>query len=593
MTVLVGEVKDVGLKATVGYVTVRSEVWRSAQGTTGVISREARTYPLVDGRFRTDFMDPGPVEIEIVADGCYKKLRFDLPETGVVSLSSALETVQDYEPAVVGSARAAAAQAEIHATAAAGSAANATRSAQDAENSARRAGAVIDGAIGTVRTEFEGYAARAQQSAAEAARESAEAGQARTQAESAAEAAKGHVKDAKAAAEVAAEGAVVQAQHKLDGILSQVNAAKQAAEAARDSATASDSAAAGHATAAETHARKAAVDADSAEGDRVRAEAAANRAEAARGDAHAAAGEAKAASTGVVEAKDAAEAARDEAVQAAKSATTSAPIDGWSRTDMSQDIRDSLTRADSAITAVPRATTTTPGAVQLAGDLGGTATAPTVPGLSGKLDKSEVAATARGGSVARRTTSGTVKAATPTESDDAATKQYVDRGLSGKVSTTDMNIEPKELTVAFRDYGGALSVGEPRKDSHAATKAYVDSHALPQPVSADMEPETIVARTTTGAVKVADAVGSHEAVSLYQLKYAVWELENQMRKVLGVKEWVEWLDKVTVKSAMIKEIRGGTGTDKDVLYLKEMPAVHMTPYLPAAAGFEKPPRHDD
>src|SRR5476651_488275 len=39
-------------------------------------------------------------------------------------------------------------------------------------------------------------------------------------------------------------------------------------------------------------------------------------------------------------------------------------------------------------TAVPDASPSTRGKIQLAGDLAGTATAPTVPGLVGKIDKS-------------------------------------------------------------------------------------------------------------------------------------------------------------------------------------------------------------
>ena len=80
-------------------------------------------------------------------------------------------------------------------------------------------------------------------------------------------------------------------------------------------------------------------------------------------------------------ARTGAELARDEAVQAAESAKTGAPVDGWDVSSLSQGVRESLGRADSAITVVPTATASSAGGVKLAGDLAGTWDAPTVPGL--------------------------------------------------------------------------------------------------------------------------------------------------------------------------------------------------------------------
>ncbi len=75
-----------------------------------------------------------------------------------------------------------------------------------------------------------------------------------------------------------------------------------------------------------------------------------------------------------------------------------------------------------AAAGVADATTTTKGRVQLAGDLGGTATAPTVPGLSAKAP------------LASPTFSGTVTVPGPTNPTDAATKSYVDTTAAAGVS---------------------------------------------------------------------------------------------------------------------------------------------------------------
>lgn len=92
------------------------------------------------------------------------------------------------------------------------------------------------------------------------------------------------------------------------------------------------------------------------------------------------------------EARDEAEQHRDDAREAAENAQTGAPPEGWARSDLDAEVREDLSRARSALQDVPDATGEARGAIRLSGDLGGTATSPTVPGLAGKVNASQVAA---------------------------------------------------------------------------------------------------------------------------------------------------------------------------------------------------------
>lgn len=84
--------------------------------------------------------------------------------------------------------------------------------------------------------------------------------------------------------------------------------------------------------------------------------------------------------------RNAAEGFRDQAQEAARNAEIAAPAEGWSKAELHEDVRTSLSRADSAMQSMPEATDEARGAVRLSGDLAGSANAPTVPGLSGKSD---------------------------------------------------------------------------------------------------------------------------------------------------------------------------------------------------------------
>ncbi|MCA0444366.1 DUF285 domain-containing protein [Corynebacterium amycolatum] len=358
MTILVGDIKDVGLSPTEGTVTVFSARTRRANNAGGVITRERRDYVLSAGRFRTGELDPGRTTVELVAPGVFESWTFDLPADGTVSLVDAVELSVDYAPdsAVVNGAAAAAAKAERWAGEAAGSAAVASRARDEAVSAQASVSRVVESAVTVVRGEFTDLTGRAESAADRAV-------SARDAAESSAGAAASSAESAAASATTAG------------GHVSAVQGSAERAEQARDAAE-------GHAMSAESHAEAAAGSASAAEHS-------AGAARDAVGAVNDAASRAQAARVG-------SEQARDEAVQAAESAKTGAPVGGWDVSSLSQGVRESLGRADSAITVVPTATASSAGGVKLAGDLAGTWDAPTVPGLKDKAD-----ATALGGLVKR------------------------------------------------------------------------------------------------------------------------------------------------------------------------------------------------
>ena len=343
MTVLIGDIKDIGLRPTEGTVTVFSARTRRANGAGGVITRERRDYPLSGGRFRTAELDPGRTTVELVAPGVFESWTFDLPADGTVSLVDAVELSVDYSPdsAVVNGAAAAAAKAERWAGEAAGSAAVAGRARDEAVQARASVSRVVESAVTVVRGEFTDVTERAESAA--------------VRAEQARDAAEGSAGAAAESAESASESAAAAG----------VSAGESASSA--QAAEGSAAAAAGHVETAGSHASAAAGSAAAAEGS-------ASAARDAVGAVTDAASRAQAARVG-------SEQARDEAVHAAESAKTGAPVDGWDVSSLSQGVRESLGRADSAITVVPTATASSAGGVKLAGDLAGTWDAPTVPGL--------------------------------------------------------------------------------------------------------------------------------------------------------------------------------------------------------------------
>lgn len=432
MTILIGDVKDVGLAPTEGTVTVFSTVTRRATGTSGIVTRERREVPLVAGRFRTGALDPGRTTVELVAPGVFESWTFDLPTDGTVSLADMIENSEEYKPssAVVNAAQAAAAQAELSAQRASGFESGAERARDEAVQAQASVQRVVDGSLALVRGEFTDLTERAESAAVRAEQARDAAASSADGAASSAASAKEDADRAEAAAGKAATTAADQTRAELAGFA-------QSAAQSEQNAAGSASAAQGFAERAGVAQSGVATVAGRVEADRVRAESAAQGAEASESAAAGSAESARASADAAGGARLGAEQARDEAVQAAESAQVGAPEGGWPRESLSQGVRESLTRADSALTTVPRATSQVAGGVQLAGDLAGTWDAPTVPGLADKLNSNQVSTSAMPSSIVRRSQESTVKTDAPTQADDATPKAYVDDAVGGVQSQLD------------------------------------------------------------------------------------------------------------------------------------------------------------
>lgn len=466
MTILIGDVKDVGLRPSDGTVTVFSTVTRRATGTSGIVTRERREHPLVAGRFRTGELDPGRTTVELVAPGVFESWTFDLPTDGTVSLADMIENSEEYQPsnAVVNAAQAAAAQAELSAQRASGFESGAERARDEAVQAQASVQRVLDGSLALVRGEFTDLTERAESAAvrAEQARDAASGSSG--DAASSAVSAKEDADRAEQAAGKAATTAADQTRAELAGFA-------QAAAQSEQNAAGSASAAQGFAERAGVAQSGVATVAGRVEADRVRAESAAQGAAGSESAAAVSAESARNAADAAGGARLGAEEARDAALQAAESAQVGAPEGGWPHESLSQGVRESLTRADSALTTVPRATGQVAGGVQLAGDLAGTWDAPTVPGLADKLDKQPVSESVTAGSLVQRTEGGQVKAATPQADDDAATKSYVD----GILPKYEYDYSPTPLTMALRTSTGTMRVGDAVGPNDAVTKSQLDA----------------------------------------------------------------------------------------------------------------------
>ena len=210
----------------------------------------------------------------------------------------------------------------------------------------------------------------------------------------------GHASRAEAAATTAAGETSALVRSEFEGMLSGAESARDAAGVSETNAVQSETDAAGYADLAEQYKTAAelakndaaqskadaATSASSADGDAGAAAASATGAAQSESSAATHAQNALTYATQSEDARDESRLARDEAVQAAENAQQGVPADGWKKVELSQQVQDSLSRADTALQSIPVATASAPGAIRLSGDLGGTAQAPTVPGLAGKAD---------------------------------------------------------------------------------------------------------------------------------------------------------------------------------------------------------------
>ena len=332
------------------------------------------------GKFRVDNLDPGPIRVELEGGTVHNHgWNIDLPDEGTWSLADLVDAQVDWSPAVIGRAEAAARASRDHADRA--------EAAADRIGTAEQVGA---------------WAGEASGAADAAAQSESNAKQSELAASGYADTADGHASRAESAATTAAGETVGLVRSEFQGMLAGAESARDAAGVSETNAAQSENDAAGYVDLAEQYKTAAglfrddaaqskadaALSASSADGDAGEAAASASRAAQSESSAATHAQNALTYATQSEDARDESRIARDEAVLAAENAQQGVPADGWKKTELSQPVQDSLSRADTALQSIPVATASAPGSIRLSGDLGGTSQAPTVPGLADKSDKS-------------------------------------------------------------------------------------------------------------------------------------------------------------------------------------------------------------
>ena len=469
MTAIHGRFYDVLGKNSVATLTIRSAQTRAGTDLAGLVTTEARTIMLTGGVLPETELDPGPTVFTLEGGGVSEQWTIDVPVDGTHAFSDLAELQFDYEPAVVSQAIAARDEATRQAD----------RAKAEADRSAAGAAAVdqvvSDGAA-AVRGEFTELTERAETAASDSvtAQDKAETAQvlaerALANAEAAQEEASSFATDAAAekdAAEAARTGAET-AQAEADNAATAAGAAQAGAETAQAGAEAAQAAAATSKKGADSAKAAAAASASEAK------DAATNAAAEVRGDL-----------TDLAERAETAATAADGSKTAAKNSENKA--------------RDYAAAAAEAVSnGVADATDSNKGAIKLAGDLSGTAEAPTVPGLANKADKthshaaadvaglpaaltklSEATYAATPGALAQRGSDGTLAVATPNAAGHAATKSYVDSATaavaSGATATTGQPNDSSKLVKTGSD-GFVHIDGNPTEAAHATSKKYVDS----------------------------------------------------------------------------------------------------------------------
>ena len=411
------DVTDLGGTAKPGDKVV---LWKpAAAGSSTHAGRVISTAPvdvfLTSGKATVPDVEPGSMRVLLQCRGVESQGPIDVtvPDgTGTVTLRSLIEAQFEYAPPIVSAVQEAADNAAASERAAIQAQ---VRSEAAADRAETRVDEAINNGANLIRAEVKQDADRAvaakndaqtAQAAAELARDGAQTAASSTVADIHAEldglvtAADGHASRAESAADTAAGETSALVRSEFEGMLAGAESARDAAATSETNAAQSENDAAGYADFAEQYKTAAelakndaaqskadaALSASSADGD---AGAAAASASSAAQSESSAATHAQSALTYAGQAEDARDEsrlARDEAVQAAENAQQGAPSDGWKKAELSQPVQDSLSRADTALQSVPVATASAPGSIRLSGDLGGTAQAPTVPGLAGKSD---------------------------------------------------------------------------------------------------------------------------------------------------------------------------------------------------------------
>ncbi|MGP5147162.1 hypothetical protein [Corynebacterium variabile] len=445
MTTIFGQFHDVVGRNSVATISFRSIRTRAGTDSPGMITTEAEPITLRDGVLPDTEVDPGTTVVTLEGAGVSEQWVIDTPTEGRHDIAGLVEMQFDYEPAVVSQAVAARDEAIRQAAAAAASAKTATDQASHVDDVVKDGAATVRGEFTdlTERSEAARTGAETAQTAAEKAR--GEAGTARDDAGTARDAAEAQAKDAAASATASADSAATSDTNQKNaknyqelswkGRTDSLNAAKDAKAAKADAETARDE--------SRTHAESAASSCSDAQ------DAAVNAAGEVKDDLTDLAGQAKTAASAAKTSETNAKTSEDKARQYAESA------------------------GEVVADGVPNATDTTAGKVKLAGDLGGTADAPTVPGLADKADTKHThavgdidgldttvdavsAATyeATGGALVKRSADGTASFAVPTGANHAATKGYVDSTKTSAVSTAKTYTDSRFRVVDSEDAVG-------------------------------------------------------------------------------------------------------------------------------------------
>lgn len=405
---------------TSGTITLWSP--RLRPGGTAAITSEKRQAMLTAGVAEMD-LEPGPVVGFITGNGGTHELAFTVPsQDGDVAFLDLLAGNYVYEPEIIQAAQQAAREARLSATSAASSAA--------VVGSAKR---VLDAEAASVSA-----AAAAAESQSAASVSASAAGSSASAAGVSASDAAGSAASASASAGAASADAGLAAADRVQTGLDRARTGEDAASAASSR------------SAAET----AKSQAESARG------AAAGHAEAASVSAAAAAQSEGVAGTA---AADAAADVRDH-LQGVSSAT-----EGYATAAQSSAVAAHQSAVEAATVVsdgVADASASVKGKLQLAGDLSGTAEAPTVPGLVSKSDEGHSHAitdvtnleSTLAGKVAATSTGNRLYG---TASGGAQTQvQYANAATAS--------------TIPYRGTNGTLPVGAPTSGEHATTKTYVD-----------------------------------------------------------------------------------------------------------------------
>ena len=411
------DVTDLGGEARPGDKVIlwSPRVGGSATHAGRVISTAPHTAFLEDGKATVPDVEPGDMRVLLQCRGVESQgpIPVTVPDGDhTVTLRSLIESQFEYSPPIVSAVQEAADNAAASERAAIQAQ---VRSEAAADRAETRVDEAINNGAELVRAEVKQDAdravaakndAQAAQSAAELARDDAQVAASSAVADihdaldGLVVAADGHASRAESAATTAAGETSALVRSEFEGMLAGAESARDAAGVSETNAAQSEADAAGYADLAEQYKTAAelarddaaqskadaALSALSADGDAGAAAASASSAAQSESSAATHAQNALAYAGQAEDARDESRLARDEAVQAAENAQQGAPSDGWKKSELSQPVQDSLSRADTALQSMPVATASAPGGIRLAGDLAGTSQAPTVPGLAGKAD---------------------------------------------------------------------------------------------------------------------------------------------------------------------------------------------------------------